>query len=64
MPEMTIPTLKTTLTRERRKNRRLRVLINDLREQVRRNRHDLDVQFTRLAQLQAELDALKSGTKP
>jgi hypothetical protein len=64
MPEMTIPTLKTTLTRERRKNRRLRVIIDDLREQVRRNRHDLDVQFTRLAQLQAELDALKGDTKP
>ena len=64
MPETTIPTLKTSLTRERRKNRRLRVIIDDLREQVRRNRHDLDVQFTRLAQLQAELDALKGGTKP
>jgi uncharacterized protein YigA (DUF484 family) len=64
MPEMTIPTLKIALTRERRKNRRLRAVIDELREQGRRNRHDLDVQFTRLAQLQAEVDALKGGTKP
>jgi hypothetical protein len=63
MPEMTSSTLKTTLSRERRKNRRLRAIIDDLREQVGRNRHDLDVQFTRLAQLQAEFDALKGGTK-
>jgi uncharacterized protein YigA (DUF484 family) len=59
-----IPTLKTALTRERRKNRRLRAVIDDLLEQCRLNRRDLDLQFTRLAQLQAELDALKGGTKP
>ena len=49
---------------ECRKNRRLRAVIDELREQGRRNRHDLDVQFTRLAQLQAEVDPLKGGTKP
>jgi uncharacterized protein YigA (DUF484 family) len=59
-----IPTLKTALARERRKNRRLRAIIDDLREQCRLNRHDLDLQFTRLAQLQAELDALKGAAKP
>ena len=59
-----IPTLKTALARERRKNRRLRIIIDDLREQCRLNRHDLDLQFTRLAQLQAELDAVKGAAKP
>jgi predicted nucleic acid-binding Zn-ribbon protein len=48
------------LTRERRKNRRLRAVIDDLREQIAANRRDLDLQFTRLAQLQAEVDSLKS----
>ena len=47
------------LIRERRTNRRLRALINQLHEGVRANRHDLNVQFTRLAQLQAEVDTLK-----
>jgi uncharacterized protein YigA (DUF484 family) len=63
MPKTAVGTLKAALTRERRKNRRLRAIINDLCEQCRMNRRDLDVQFTRLAQLQAELDALKSGKK-
>jgi hypothetical protein len=36
------------------------MLVNELHEGVRANRHDLNVQFTRLAQLQAELDALKT----
>ena len=50
-----------TLMRERRKNRRLRAVIDDLRRQIAANRRDLDLQFTRLAQLQAELDALKQS---
>jgi len=53
--------LKETLMRERRKNRRLRAVIDDLRRQIAANRRDLDLQFTRLAQLQAELDALKQS---
>jgi len=52
-------TVKEALTRERRKNRRLRAVIDGLREQIAANRRDLDLQFTRLAQLQAEVDALK-----
>lgn len=48
------------LTRERRTNRRLRQLINQLHEGVRANRHDLNVQFVRLAQLQAEVDTLSA----
>jgi hypothetical protein len=47
-----VNTLRIELRRERRTNRRLRVLIDDLKAQVRANRSDLDVQFTRLAQLQ------------
>jgi hypothetical protein len=59
MPKMaTVPT--DALTRERRTNRRLRALINELHAGVRENRHDLNVQFTRLAQLQAEVDTLKA----
>ena len=51
-------TLRTELRRERRSNQRLRVIIDDLKTQVRANRGDLDVQFTRLTQLQAEVDRL------
>ena len=51
--------LRIELLRERRTNRRLRVVIDDLNAQARANRKDLDVQFTRLAQLQAEVDTLK-----
>ena len=47
------------LTRERRTNRRLRALINELLTGVHENRHDLNVQFARLAQIQAEVDTLK-----
>lgn len=47
------------LQRERRKNRRLRAIIDELRRQVQRHQQELDVQLTRLAQIQAEVDALK-----
>ena len=50
--------VKDALTRERRKNRRLRALISQIQQDVRRYRHDLDVQFERLAQIQAKLDLL------
>jgi hypothetical protein len=55
-----VPRRHDALTRERRTNRKLRTLLNELYEGVRANRHDLNVQFARLAQLQAEVDALKS----
>lgn len=55
--------LSAALKVERRKNRRLRKLIDDLHEQVLKNRHDLDVQFSRLSQIQAEVDILKSRTR-
>ena len=34
-------------------------IINEIREHVERNTRDLEVQFTRLAQIQADLDLLK-----
>jgi hypothetical protein len=55
-----IPVLKDALKRERRTNRRLRTIIDNLRTQVETNRNDLKLQFTRLAQLQAEVDGLKA----
>jgi hypothetical protein len=56
----TIPSLQAALTRERRKNRRLRALIDELREGIRANNHELSVQLTRLGHLQAEVDLLKA----
>ena len=62
----TVPQLKKALTRERRKNKRLRALIDELRsgihdvsEGVQANRQELDIQLTRLAHLQAEVDLIK-----
>ena len=59
MPAPTVATLKSALTRERRPNRRLRSVIEQLREERIRDRRDIDLTFTRLAQLQAEVDLLK-----
>jgi hypothetical protein len=59
----TLAKVKETLRRERRKNRRLRTLIDDLGSQIAANRRDVDLQFTRLAQLQAELDMLKQSLR-
>jgi chromosome condensin MukBEF ATPase and DNA-binding subunit MukB len=59
----TFAKVKESLRRERRKNRRLRAVIDSLRSQIAANRRDLDLQFTRLAQLQAELDALKQSMR-
>jgi hypothetical protein len=53
--------LREKLRKERRTNKRLRVLIDEFREQVRIIRGDLDVQFQRIAQLQVELDATKKA---
>jgi hypothetical protein len=56
---LTLATLRTKLKRERRTNKRLRAIIDELRAQVRDIRADLDVQFRRIAQIQVELDATK-----
>ena len=45
--------LKSKLSRERRTNRRLRSLIEEMREEIERSRHDLDLQMKRMAQIQA-----------
>jgi hypothetical protein len=45
--------------KDRRTAPRLRELLDGLEVEVRRNRHDLDIQFERIAQLQHELDLLK-----
>jgi uncharacterized protein YigA (DUF484 family) len=55
--------LKGQLRRERRTNRRLRNVIDDLKTEVTANRRDLDVQFTRIAQVQAEIDDLRKAWK-
>jgi len=44
---------------ERRKALRLRYLIDQFHARIQQNRHDLDLQFTRLAQIQSELDLLR-----
>ncbi len=56
---MTQKSLEDALRRERRTNRRLRVIIDEVRAELRQNRRDLDLQFARIAQLQVELDTLK-----
>jgi hypothetical protein len=59
MPAMTVAMLKDALTRQRRRSRRMRTLIEQLRDDRRQDRRDIDLQFKRLAQLQAEVDLLK-----
>jgi hypothetical protein len=51
--------LNDALRRERRANKHLRALIDELSVQVTLNTRNLEVQFTRLAQLQAEIDLLR-----
>jgi len=54
-----IDQLARAFHRERRTNRRMRDLINELREHVHENRRELDIQRTRMAQIQIEVDVLK-----
>ena len=49
--------------RDRRKNRRLRGLIDEFRSGIGANQQELRVQFARLAQLQAEVDLVKAGRR-
>jgi hypothetical protein len=67
----TVLSLKAALSRERRMNKRLRAVIDEVRgsveevrEGVRANRHELRVQLTRLADLQAEVDLMKASRRP
>jgi hypothetical protein len=59
MPVRPVAKLKAALTRERRTNRRLRALITQMQDELAKTRGDVDLQFKRLAQLQAEVDLLK-----
>ena len=62
MPATIVASLKAALTRERRKNRRLRALITQFQDGLDATRRDVDLQIKRLAQLQAEVDLLKRKT--
>ena len=55
--------LRAQLLNARRTNRRLRAIIDEFRLEVRAIRGDLDIQFRRIAQLQAELDEVKRAGK-
>jgi hypothetical protein len=46
---------------ERRKNPRLRELLEDFRTNIVTNRRELEFQFQRIAEIQADLDRLKQG---
>jgi hypothetical protein len=48
--------------RERRKAVRLRELVDRFQGDVQRNRHELELQFRRIAQIQMELEALRRAT--
>ena len=52
--------VKAALSRERRTNRRLRALIEEVRAELAAGRADDDIQTKRIAQLQAEVDLLKA----
>jgi hypothetical protein len=61
-----VPKLKdlmAALRQERRASTRLRSVIEELESAVELNRRDLDLQFSRIAQLQLELDLLKKRIK-
>ena len=53
-------TAKSALTRERRTNRRLRALIDNLHTDIRSLRLICEMNLTRLGQVQAEVDQLKT----
>jgi chromosome condensin MukBEF ATPase and DNA-binding subunit MukB len=53
---------RTEVARLRRTNLRLRVVIDEMKTQLAENRHDLDIQFKRIAQLQEQVDALRKAS--
>ena len=62
--------LRGALTAERRKNRRLRTVLDEMRQQQNETRqlvdlhkNDIQLNFRRIAQIQVEIDALKSQKK-
>jgi len=45
----------------RRSNTRLRIMIDEMKEQLAQIRRELNVQFKRIADLQADVDTLKKA---
>src|SRR5207302_1859308 len=62
--KITLGLLRTALQRERRSNTRLRHVIAEVEHATLENRRHLELQFTRIAQLQAEVDRLKKRNEP
>lgn len=44
-----------------RSNTRLRIMIDEIKEQITQNQRELNVQFKRIADLQADVDLLKKA---
>jgi uncharacterized protein HemX len=63
-PAGKLTVLKTALSRERRTNRRLRVLIKEMQDELTAMRGEIEIQTKRLAQVQAEVDLLKPKHSP
>ncbi len=64
MAKVASPALKAALCRERRTNRRLRAFLEQTTEQIRLLRRDFELQFTRIAQLQVEMDRGRAERRP
>lgn len=62
MRRLTLTSLRSALYRERRTSVHLRTVITHLERSIAQNSRDLQLQFTRIAQLQAEVDRLKKQT--
>ena len=59
MPKLTLNSLRSALHRERRTSTHLRKVITAVEQSIAENRRELELQFTRIAQLQVEVDRLK-----
>ena len=49
------------VARLQRSNTRLRIMIDEMKEQITQNQRELNVQFKRIADLQADVDLLKKA---
>lgn len=63
MRKLTLASLRSAVHRERRTSVHLRKVISALEVSIAENSRDLQLQFTRIAQMQAELDRLKNERK-
>ena len=62
MAKLSLASVRAALHRERRTSGHLRKVITELEQSIAENRRDLQLQFTRIAQIQAEVDKLKKVT--